>query len=255
MTEAADNYAKIAPVPRLGPRFSALGLADVAIYQGRFSEAVRILEDAAAADIAAKSNDPAASKLMAQAYAYLQRGQKPQAVASAAKALQLSQLVKIRFLAARIYVEAGQTAKAKPLMEGLAAEVQKEPQAYGKNIEALMAIHSSDARPAISLLLDANKLFDTWIGQFDLGRAYLANKQYVQADAVFDLCLNKRKGEALSLFLDEEPTFGYLPPVLYYRGLTKDGMGSGAEQFKAYLAIRGNATEDPLVAEVKKRIK
>ena len=54
-----------------------------------------------------------------QAYAQLLRGQKALAVAAADKALANSKAVKIRFLAARIFVEAGQPAKATPLMTGL----------------------------------------------------------------------------------------------------------------------------------------
>ena len=54
-------------------------------------------------------------------------------------------------------------------------------------------------------LKEANEMLDTWIGHFDLGRAYLAAGAFPQADSEFDRCL-KRSGEALSLFLDEEPT-------------------------------------------------
>ena len=32
----------------------------------------------------------------------------------------------------------------------------------------------------------------------------------------------KRRGEALSLFLDEEPTYSYLPPVYYYQGRVRE---------------------------------
>ena len=52
------------------------------------------------------------------------------------------------------------------------------------------------------LLTAANDLLDTWIGDFDLGRAYLEAGVPTQADSQFDRCL-KRKGEALSLFADE----------------------------------------------------
>ena len=60
-------------------------------------------------------------------------------------------------------------------------------------------------------------MLDTWIGHFELGRAYLAASAFPQADSEFDRCL-RRRGEALSLFVDEEPTYGYLPTVYYYQG-------------------------------------
>ena len=68
--------------------------------------------------------------------------------------------------------------------------------------------------------------------------------------------MRNRRGEALSLFLDEEPTFGYYPAVQYYLGRTREAMGSGgAGPYKAYLEMREKAGEDPLVADVQRRIK
>ena len=43
-----------------------------------------------------------------------------------------------------------------------------------------------------------------------------------QADSEFDRCI-KRRGEALSLFLDEEPTYAYFPPVHYYQARARGG--------------------------------
>ena len=39
---------------RWGKSFGPAGLADIAVYEGRFSEAVKLLEDGAAADLTAK---------------------------------------------------------------------------------------------------------------------------------------------------------------------------------------------------------
>jgi serine/threonine protein kinase/Flp pilus assembly protein TadD len=238
-----------------GPTWSASGLGDLAVYEGRFAEAVRLLDQGAAADLAGGFADRAAAKFAEQAYAQILRGQKAAAVAAAEKALANSKAVKIRFLAARTFVDAGQTAKAEPLMKALAAELQPEPQAYAKMIEAQIVMTGKDARPAIALLTDANKLLDTWIGHFELGRAYLAADQFLPADSEFDRC-TKRRGEALALFLDEEPTFGYFPMVYYYQGRVREGQKlttGAAESYKAYLALREKAGEDPLLADVKRR--
>ncbi len=76
-----------------------------------------------------------------------------------------------------------------------------------------------------------------------------------RADSEFDDCL-KRRGEALSLFIDEEPTYGYLPVVYYYQGLGREKIGTTGyrDSYKQYLAIRGNSTEDRLVQDVRKRV-
>jgi serine/threonine protein kinase/tetratricopeptide (TPR) repeat protein len=252
--EAVAAFTSAAKVRPPGPSFAPSGLGDVAVYEGRYSEAVRITEAGAAADIATKLPDRAAGKLVHQAYANLSRGQKPAAIASAQRALALSQVVKIRFLAARIFLEAGQPKLAAPLAAGLLAAPQPEPQAYGKLLQSITARMANDYPAAIKAAEDANALFDTWIGHFDLGRAYFQGRQFPQADAEFDRCVTRR-GEAVLMFLDEEPTYGYFPMVYYYQGLVREGMGlSGADKFRAYLTIREAAGEDPLIADLRRRI-
>ena len=104
-------------------------------------------------------------------------------------------------------------------------------------------------------LREANQLFDTWIGQFDLGRASLEAGLIAQADSAFDACLNARRGEALAIFVDEQPTYAYLAPVHYYLGRARQELKSSryAEAYREYLALRGNSKEDVLLPEVRKR--
>jgi eukaryotic-like serine/threonine-protein kinase len=163
--------------------------------------------------------------------------------------------VKIRFLAGRILIESGQIPRGRTLAADLASEIQAHPQAHARILEGLAAFRSGDPRQAIKSLSDANATLDTWIGHFDLGRVYLEAGQYPQADSEFDRCI-KRRGEALSLFLDEEPTFGYLPAAYYYQGRVREELKSAgfAESYSTYLEMRGKSTEDPLMPEVRKRV-
>jgi tetratricopeptide (TPR) repeat protein len=258
LADAAESYRSLGKVESLGPAaasWEASGLADLAIYEGRFSEAVRILEAGAAADVAAKNADRAAAKLVAVAYAQLSRGRKPAAIAAAERALATSQAVKIRFLAGRILIESGQVARGRTIAAGLASELQVDPQAHAKILDGLAAFRSGTRAQGIKSLSDATTILNTWIGHFDLGRAYFEAGQYPQADSEFDRCITRR-GEALSLFLDEEPTFGYLPAAYYYQGRVREelkGAGS-AESYNTYLEMRGNSPEDPLVPEVRQRV-
>jgi tetratricopeptide (TPR) repeat protein len=254
LTQAAETYRALAKVNNLGVSQAASGLGDLAIYQGRASDAVRILREGAAADLAANNGERASAKFALLARAHLLRQQNDAAVSAAEKALENSKAAKIRFLASQIFVEAGQSAKARVQIEALANELQTEPQAYAKISEGALALKNKDPRQAIKLFLEGNNLLDTWIGHFELGRAYLELGQFAQADSEFDRC-KKRRGEALSLFLDEEPTFSFLPLLHYYQGRTREGLKSEgfADSYREYLSIRGTSTEDPLLPEIRRR--
>jgi tetratricopeptide (TPR) repeat protein len=252
--DAAATYAQIAKLDTQAESYAASGIGDLALYEGRLADAARIFAAGAAADVASKDPDRAASKWAALAHTELVRHRAAAAIVAAERALAASQAVKIRFLVARTLVEAGSIGRATQLAAGLAAELQPEPQAYAKVIEGEAALSKGDAREAIKLLGEANALLDTWIAHFDLGRAYLRANAFTQADSEFDRCLGRR-GEAVSLFLDEEPTAGLLPPVLYYQGLAREGLQTAAfaDSYRAYLAIRGQSKDDPLLPEVRRR--
>ena len=239
LDRAAETYEAMAKSDQLGPSYTASGLGDLALYQGRFSDAVKIFQEGATADLKSKEPDRAAAKFAALAYARLSRGEKAPAIAAADNALKHSQTVKIRFLAARVFVEAGETARAQKLAAALGSEFQAEPQAYGKIIEGGAALKNDNPRQAIKTLTEANGLLDTWIGRFDLGRAYVEAGAFAQADSEFDRCM-KRRGEVLSLFLDEEPTYGYLPPLYYYQGRVREGLKSAG-----FRRIVSNLSEYP----------
>ena len=254
LTEATTTYQTLGTIAGRGPSWMASGMGDLAVYEGRFSDAAGIFEQGAAADLAAKNVDRAGRKLTSMAYAHLMRGDKGQAVAAAEKALLTSNAVTIRFLAARVLVEAGVVSKAKDIADSFSAELPAEPQAYGKILEGQIALKNGDARQAIKVLTDATNILDTWLAHFDLGRAYLELRAFPQAELEFERCISRR-GEALSLLVDEEPTFGHFPIVYYYQGRARDGLknAAAAASYGEYLKIRGNSTEDPLLPEVRKR--
>jgi eukaryotic-like serine/threonine-protein kinase len=253
--EATETYNKLATMTTRGASWAASGLGDLAVYEGRFSDAIRTFEQSAASDLGAKNTDRAARKLTSLANVYLLTGQKNQAIAAADRALTYSKAVPVRFLAARVFVEAGAVAKARPIADGLSAELPAEPHGYGKIIEGEIALKSGDPRQATRIWIDAGAALDTWLHHFDLGRAYLELKAFPQADSEFDRCI-KRRGEALALLIDEEPTYGYFPPVYYYQGLVREGLGNAksSDSYREYLKIRGKSTEDPLLPEIRKKV-
>src|SRR4029077_4493871 len=123
-TEAADTYRALGKIDAQGASYAASGLGDLAAFQGHFADAAKILTDGAAADLASKDRERAASKFAALAYVNLQRRQLRAAAAAADKALANGSAVKIRFLAARVFIQTGDAAKARPLMAGLASALE-----------------------------------------------------------------------------------------------------------------------------------
>jgi len=255
LAEAAEAYHNLEKLGALGASTATSGLADLAVYEGRFSDAVRILESGAAADLAAKRAENAANKYAALSRIQLLLGHKQAALAAAEKALVNSQVMQVKFLAGQTFVEAGETAKGEKLAAALAAEAQAEPQAYAKIIEGDAALSKGDPRQAIKSLTEANNLLDTWIGRFELGRAYLQAGLFVESDAEFEKCI-KRRGEALEILLNNVPAYGYFPPVYYYQGRARESMNSPGfrDSYRTYLSIREKAGEDPLLPEIRRRL-
>jgi tetratricopeptide (TPR) repeat protein len=255
LRETIATYNTLATMDARSKSLSASGLGDVLIYQGRFGDAIRTLQRGAEADLATKSPHRAALKWATIAYAHLMAGRPAAAIAAANTALMTSTTMPVRFLAARTFVEAGAVDRARPLAAALLSEAQAEPQAYGKIIEGLIALKEGRANDAIKTLTEANGLLDTWFGHFELGRAYLAAKMFVQADSEFDRCI-ARRGEATAVVDDEEPSYGQFPLVYYYLGRAREGVGSArfAESYREYLKIRGTSTEDPIVKDARSRV-
>ena len=255
--EAAEAYRRLeAGAPPLGgPSYSAIGFADLFLYEGRAAEAVAILEKAVAADVANNNPAAAARKFATLAQAHLVLGRKGPAVAAADRAVAAGDEVSVIFTAAGVYLDAGQEAKARTLASQLANRLESDPQAFAKLLEGEALLKRGNAREAIKLFQESQKLADTWLGRFDLARAYVEAKAFTEADSELELCL-KRRGEATEAFLGQLPTYRYFPPVYYYQGRAREGLKSpsAAESYKAFLAIKEKAVKDPLVEDARRRL-
>ena len=253
--QAAASYHQLEKFDARSASIATNGLADLATYQGRYAEAVGILTQGAAVDAAAKMSDNAARKYAKLAHVEELQGHQAAASAAAGKAWANSQSTQILFLMGIFYAEAGDVQKAQKAATALALEQSSEPQTYSKIIQGMIALERKDAKEAVNQITAANKLLDTWIGRLELGRAYLDAGMFKEAGAEFDLCV-KRRGEAIELFDDNVPTYSYFPATYYYQGRAREGMKSAnfADSYKSYLAIRGQSPDDPLLAEVHKKI-
>ena len=252
--QSTDSYRQLAQSGASGASTAADGLADLAAYEGKYAEAARILSQGAATDLAAKMSDNAARKLAALANAEELQAHRASALAAIGKALAGSQATPIEFLAARIYVAEGDLPKAQKLATILSAQASSEPQAYGRIITGMSALQRKDTDDAVKQITAANNLLDTWIGHFELGRAYLQAGAFKEANSQFDECI-RRRGEAIELFDDNVPTYASFPAVYYFQGRAREGMKSpgAADSYRSYLSIRGQSSDDPLVTEIRQK--
>jgi eukaryotic-like serine/threonine-protein kinase len=254
--DAIATWQKLQSLSARGASKAAMGLADLGSYEGRLPDAADLLEKGISGDQANQDAESAADKLAALALVQQALGKNSDAIASADAATKASKDESVYFRAGRAYLKSGQEPKLRLMAADLAARISHDSQAYAKILEAENQLGQNHAQDAIETLQDAQKLADMWLVHFDLGRAYLDAGAFPEASSQFETCL-QRRGEATSVFLDDVPSYHFLPPVYYYLGRAQEGMKSSeaaADSYKTFLAIKGKATDDPLVADAQERL-
>ena len=254
LEEAQKEYARLSDMRPRGALMAAAGLADLALYEGRLADAVEILRKGITGDLAAKDGDSAAHNQVTLAETQLSLNKTGEALAAAASAAG-SKDEGVLYRVAQVYLGAGQETRALVIAGPLGQRLEPEPQIYAKLIAGEAQLKKANAREAINLFQQAQKIGDTWLGHFDLGRAYLDAGAFTEASSEFDVCL-KRRGEATAIFLDDVPSYHYLPAVYYYQGRAREGLKSpgAAESYKTFLSIKEKGAGDPLVTDTRKRL-
>jgi tetratricopeptide (TPR) repeat protein/predicted Ser/Thr protein kinase len=254
VADARQTYDKLAAVSPRGASMSKLGLADVALYEGRFEEAIPLLESGIQMDLSGKDSNAAAAKSVALAQANLLGGHNAAALAAAERALALDKEPWVLHAVGRIYAQSGQFAKATSLAAQMSSSIDPDPQLYGKLLAGEIALQRKDPRQAIALLNDAQKMSDSWLGHFLLAQSYLEAGAFPEADGEIEACI-KRKGEASALYLDEAPTFHVFPSAYYYLGRIQEGLKSpaAAQSYRTFISIQEKGT-GPLLADARKRV-
>jgi tetratricopeptide (TPR) repeat protein len=251
---AAEEYRRLATVGAQSASVAAVGLADLAVYEGRLADAEESLTEGIQADQHDKDVGAAAHKLAMLGQVRLLRGNESGALQASARAEGGTRLVSDRFEAARIYLAAGRPSKARTLASELASRLEPDPRAYALLVEGEIDLLDGSPREAARHFQEAAAIADTWLGRFDLGRALLDAGAFAEAHAEFEHCLTRR-GEATAVFLDDRPSYRYVPPVYYYLARAQEGLGSPAatRSYEAFLAVK-KTEEDPLVREARRRL-
>jgi len=254
--QTAETYQKLKALGTYGATLAATGLADLAIYEGRLGDTVNILEEGIPFDLKNNQAYDAAIKCIILAQTYLLQEKKEPAIEAADRAIKTSNEAEIQFSACLVYLEAGQEDKARALHTELNKKLQPEPRAYARLIGGELSRARGDIGNAVKLFHEAKSEIDTWLGHFFLGRAYLQAEDYTAATSEFEICL-KRRGEAASVFLNDLPSFRYLPPLYFYLGRTQEGFSrkTASDSYNQFLKIKEKDDgSDPMVKEARRRL-
>lgn len=253
---AIATYGEIKSANPAGASMAAAGLADIALYEGRMLQAVTLLQDGITADLAANLRSAAADKLATLTTIYSALGNYERSTEAADRAVAYGKDDDtVLFRAALAYVESNRRLKTAAVIEQLGSRLQPDSRSYAKILEGEILLKDKKPARAVEKFKEAQAIADSWLGRFDLGRAYLAVAAFAEASSEFDTCL-KRRGEATAVFLDDRPTYHLLPRVYYYQARAQEALKNrGAEDlYKAFLSMRSKADKDPLALDAQQRI-
>jgi len=149
--EAIEIYDKLNTISKAGESFASLALADIALYEGRLSDTINILEKRIAQDAKEGITHYLGNKWGLLAYARLLSGKKVSALEAADSAVASSKEMATRFYATQVYIEAGKEDKARSIATELSNRLESEPRAYAKIIEGEISKKKGKIQEAIGL--------------------------------------------------------------------------------------------------------
>ena len=254
--QAAATYKELESKGPYAASIASTGLADLAVSEGRLSEAAKLLEAGISADLKSDQASRAADKSLMLAEVRLLQGKKGLASAAADRGVSFDKRAEIMFAASEIYSETGEPDKARDLAAALRMELEPGKKAYGRMIGGLLSLKRGEAADAVALFQQARELADTWLSRFYLGRAFLEAGSFAEAYSEFDACL-KRRGEAAAVFWNDAPTSRRLPPLFYFLGRVQEGLKSAAAKnsYNAFLLFKEKGEADPMVEDAKRRLR
>ena len=251
---ARESYASMASTGERGASLANLGLADIALFEGQYGQAVDLLETGAAIDAEAGDNRSAATKYIALADAHARAGDADASIDAIEKAVASNAGLGRQVSAALLYLEHGKAELALEISDELLAAVQPQRRAYGEMIGGLIEGRNGNNIAALDKLRAALDLADFWLIRFHLGQAYLNAGSNVEALDEFDI-VAQRHGEAAALFQDDLPTWRYLATLPYWQGRAQEALGMNDAAVESYTEfLQRRPGEDSLALDARERI-
>jgi tetratricopeptide (TPR) repeat protein len=247
---ARASYSKLHALGEVGASWAALGLADLEMFEGRYTEAVKILEPAIAADEKAGNQHDAAMKLTALAEAQLELGRRDAAIAAARRASATSTHEAVLVPAGLVLIEAGRFDDAGRIIKTLEEQLQTQTSAYAKLLAGELALQRKNRSDAFVQFRAAVEQHDSWFARYLRGRAWVDAGRAAEGLGDLNPAVN-RKGEALDVFVADVATYRYYPGALYWLGRANEANGdrrAASAAYQEYVRIRANANPPDLRA-------
>jgi tetratricopeptide (TPR) repeat protein len=238
-----------------GASAAAEGLADLAALEGRLADALRLLDEGAAADLQTKDTDAAGRKLATAAALQLSLGRHAQAIAAAERALRTSDTEYVQYSAGVVLAGAGADQRAREIADALERRLAAEPRMYAELVRSTIELTRGKPAEAVAHARVATQHLDAWLARFALGHAYLEAGAVAQAQDELERC-ERRAGEAADVFLEVVPSYRLFSLVKYHLGRTHEALrnpAAAAEQYRAFLAVK-RSDEDPIVLDARRRL-
>ena len=252
--QARLAYKSMSEQGARGASLAKLGLADIALYRGQFSEAVDFLRSGIADDKESDNREGIATKTIALAQALADQGEPDASRQAIQDALAVRGGLSRQVPAALLYLQLGDTEAAAAIAAELGEQLQPQDRAYANMILGVINSQAGRHVAALEKLQEAVALSDFWLVRFYLGQAYLAAGAAVEANDEFMLC-GQRKGEASAIFLNDVPTWRYTATLPYWLGRAQEVIGMSHAAADNYRQFLDNYKGDtPLVEDADKRV-
>ena len=204
---AIAQYERMAETGVRGESLANIGLADIALFEGRYADAIELLTAGIEKDRSENNTRGVGTKMVALAQAQIAMGDTAegvQTIVDLAATRGDGQLVP----SAEIYAAAGRYDEAFGIAENYRQQLRPTARAYANLIDGINAIHQEEYVIAIDALRKALDSADLWIVRYYLGQAFLGGGYPAEASAEFERLISRRS-ETGGLFFDDVPTWRY----------------------------------------------
>jgi len=253
---AKQTYQQMATVDVRGASLAATGLADIALTEGNFAQAIETLRSGIADDLFSGNTRFLAAKYILLAQAYIGSKSHPEARESLAEALNISRQTAQLVPAALMYLKLEDTASAEELAVKLGQHLQPEDRAYAALIQGNLALARNDSVQAVDEFKSALNRTDMWLIRLNLGKAYVSAGYHAEALSEFEICQG-RMGEVTALFLDDMPTFHHSVELFYWLGRAQHELGitgASAKNLETFLSHQSAGEDGDLVIDAQSRL-